>query len=72
MPEKSDEFDPEGKTSAICKPLLKDQKQKLFQLLKDETENEQGADGGFITRQQTDVSPINTGGKTTFSVLSKL
>ena len=35
-----DRYDPDGKTSAFCRPLLKDQKDKLAKILEDKKPNE--------------------------------
>ena len=35
-----DKYDPDGKTSAFCRPMLKEQKEKLVQILTDKKANE--------------------------------
>ena len=52
-----DKFDPEGKVSAFCRPLLKEQKEKLVQILTDKKATQETTKQDAIDDSNLKVAP---------------
>ena len=51
-------YDPEGEISAICRPLLKDQKVKLENILASEKKGKKGGGSGRVTKRSGETEIV--------------